>query len=822
MSENYDPSSVESKWQKAWEESKVYEVNLKKAKKPYYAHVMWPYPSGDKLHVGHWYNFGPADSFSRFKRMQGMDVFSPMGFDAFGLPAENHAVKTGVPPAESTSKNVGTMIKQLKRMGCMYDWSKAANSSIPEYYKWTQWLFLQMFKNGLAYRKEATVNFCPECQTVLANEQVWEGNCERCESEVHQKPMEQWFWKITDYADRILNNLDKLDWPEKTKIMQKNWIGRKEGINIHYKVEGTDEEIVCFTTRPDTNFGATFLVLAPEHDFIQKVIRNEITPPDGSRSEEVAAYEKAAMSKTELERQEEGTKKTGAFTGFYAVNNLTGYKMPVWVSDFVLGGFGTGAVVGVPGHDKRDFEFAQEYDLEVIRVVVAPDGDTSEITSIDQVQEEEGTMINSQFLDGMDIHEATKKVMDHMEKEKQGKRIVNFRIRDWLISRQRYWGAPIPIVYDPEGKPHPIPEEHLPWVLPTDVEFKPTGTAPLAQSKELIERTEKIFGEGWKPEVDTMDTFVCSSFYSLMYLAAENEGEEYKQRDLKSKNLIDKKIEKKWMPVDMYIGGSEHACMHLIYARFVGMALKDFGFIKNEEQYQRLVHQGVITNGGAKMSKSKGNVVSPDEFVERYGSDVFRMYMMFMGPFTEGGDWSDTGIKGVDRFVQRIWRVFSEKINPSAKPSNEVTVKLHATIKKVGEDIERLHFNTALSALMELVNLLEKQETVSVEVAQTFAKLISPLAPHLSEELWQNASGKGFIVTQAWPTYKAALLKADTVTIVVQVNGKVRAQVDLPSDVSEGDAITAAKKEPNVGKYIEGKDLKKEVYVPGKLVSLVV
>jgi leucyl-tRNA synthetase len=820
--ETYDPSSVEEKWQRKWGEANVYKADLENAKEPYFTHVMWPYPSGDKLHVGHWYNFAPADSFARFMRMQGKDVFSPIGFDAFGLPAENHAVKTGIHPAESTEKNVETMIKQLKRMGCMYDWSRATNSSKPEYYKWTQWLFLQLFKNDLAYRKEATVNFCPSCQTVLANEQVWDGKCERCESEVVQKPMEQWFWKITDYADRLLKGLEKIDWPEKTKIMQRNWIGRKEGINIHYKVEGTKEEIVCFTTRPDTNFGATFLVLAPEHAFVQQVINEDIVPEGESCSADVKKYVQGALNKSELERQEEGRKKTGAFTGFYAINNLTGYKMPVWVSDFVLGGFGTGAVVGVPGHDKRDFEFAQEYDLEVIRVVVASDGDASDITSLDQVQEEEGTMINSEFLDGLDIHTATEKIMDHMEKEGQGERIVTFRIRDWLVSRQRYWGAPIPIAYDPEGNPHPIPEEHLPWELPTDVEFKPTGTAPLAQSKELLERTEKIFGKGWTPEVDTMDTFVCSSYYSFLYLAAENEGGEYKQRPLDSGSLVDKKLEKKWMPVDMYIGGPEHACMHLIYARFVGMVLEDLKFVEHGEQYQRLVHQGFITNQGAKMSKSKGNVVSPDGFVEKYGSDAFRMYLMFMGPFTEGGDWSDTGINGVDRFVKRIWRVFSEKLNKKVDQDKAVTAKLHATIKKVTADTERLHFNTALSALMELLNLLEKQDAVSEEVGQTFAKLIAPLAPHLAEELWELTGGKGFVIQQGWPGYDEAQLVTDTITIAVQVNGKVRAEFEAPTGISDNDAIAQAKADENVQKHLDGKEPKKEIYVKGKLVSLVV
>jgi len=822
----YDPAAVEAKWQKKWEEAKIFSIDLKKAKNPYYTHVMWPYPSGDKLHVGHWYNFGPADSLARFKRMQGFDVFSPMGFDAFGLPAENYAIKSGIPPAKSTADNVKTMIGQLKRMGCMYDWTHSANSSHPEYYQWTQWLFLQMFAHGLAYKQEGNVNFCPSCQTVLANEQCQDGTCERCDTVVVQKPLAQWYWKITDFVERLLKNLDTLDWPEKTKAMQRNWIGKKEGIDITYLVDGCNERIVCFTPRPDTNFGATFIVLAPEHPFAQKVASGALPSKEKGA---VAAYLEATKKKTELERQEEGRKKTGAFTGYEAINNLNGAKMPIWVSDFVLAGFGTGAVVGVPGHDLRDFEFAQEFRIPVIRVVVGPDGDTSFITRPEQVQEEAGTMVNSSFLDSLPIMEAKERIMNFLEEKKYGKRVTTYRLRDWLISRQRYWGALIPIVYDPEGNPHTVPEKHLPWLLPTDVEFKPTGTSPIAGSPELKKRVEKIFGKGWTPECDTMDTFVCSSYYSLMYLAAQNDAKEYRQRPLSSGALVDPKLEEKWMPVDCYIGGAEHACMHLIYARFVGMALKDFGFIQHEEQYQRLIHQGVITNKGAKMSKSKGNVVSPDSFVEKYGSDVFRLYLMFMGPFTEGGDWSDTGIKGVDRFVQRVWRLYSEKL-PSGRKLNkkvdqvdaQVTSKLHATVKKVTEDIERLHFNTALSALMELLNVLEKQDVLAPDAARTYATLLAPLAPHLAEEVWEYSGGKGFVIDQDWPGYDASQLVASTITIVVQVNGKVRGEFTASPDITEKEALEFAKAEENVQRHLEGKKIKKEMYIPGRLVSLVV
>lgn len=805
---HYDPSTAEAKWQKKWAEKNVYVTDLKTAKKPFYSLVMFPYPSGDKLHVGHWYNYAPADSYARFKNMKGFDVFSPMGFDAFGLPAENYAIKTGVKPAESTAKNVESMIRQLKRIGCMYDWDKTLVTTDPQYYRWTQWLFLQMYKHKLAYKKLGNVNFCPSCQTVLANEQVWEGKCERCDTEVVQKPLDQWYWNIKKYSQQLLDGLDDLEWPEKTKLMQRNWIGRKEGIDITYKIKNIDETLICFTTRPDTNFGATFIVIAPEHPFAKKIASGELK---SDHQKEVKAYIHAVSKKTELERQAEGMKKTGAFTGYVAVNNLNGKDMPVWISDFVLAGFGTGAVVGVPGHDLRDFQFAREFKLPITRVVVGPDGDASEIVKEEQVQEKAGTMVNSDFLNELPILEAKEKIKDYLEKKGWGKRIVSFRLRDWLVSRQRYWGAPIPIVYDPEGKPHPVPEEHLPWTLPQDTEFKPTGTSPLAQSKEFIARTEKIFGKGWRPEVDTMDTFVCSSFYYLRYLMNGD-----------AETFVDPSLEKKWMPVSMYIGGPEHACMHLIYARFVMMALKDFGFVKHSEPFKKLVHQGLITNKGAKMSKSKGNVVSPDAFVTEHGSDIFRMYLMFMGPFTEGGDWSDAGIRGIVRFVQRIWKVVIEKSNKKViQDKPHVLATLHRTIRKVGEDIEELKFNTAISALMELLNIIEKEDSFSEELGKTVSLLLSPLAPHLSEEIWSTLGGEGFSVVQPWPAYDESLLIDANITVVVQVNGKVRGDLTVPRDTPKEEIFAKAKTLENVQKYLVS-TIKKELYVPGKLVSFVV
>lgn len=797
MPGEYNPTDVEAKWKKKWAKEKVYEVDLKKAKNPFYNLVMFPYPSGDKLHVGHWYNFAPADSFGRYMRMKGFDVLEPMGFDAFGLPAENYAIKTGAHPTKSIKENVGTMIKQLERIGTMYDWSKTLNTSDPSYYKWTQWLFLQMYNNDLAYKKVATVNWCPKDQTVLANEQVDDGICERCGTEVVQKPLDQWFWKITKYAQRLLDGLNDLNWPEKTKLMQQNWIGRSEGAEIQFDIEESKEKITVFTTRPDTIFGATYMVLAPEHPLVEK-----ITTSDKKAS--VEKYRKDAAKKTELQRKDLEIDKTGEFTGAYALNPVTREKIPIWIADYVLMTYGTGAIMAVPGHDERDHAFAVKYSIPIKEVVKG--GENVQKNAFT----EDGESVNSDFMNGMKTKDAKKKMIEWLENNTRGKGVVNYRLRDWLVSRQRYWGAPIPIVYDPEGKPHPVPEKHLPWLLPEDVEFKPTGESPLKASKEFKQRTEKLFGKGWTPEYDTMDTFVCSSFYYLRYLMKNDQ-----------KNFIDPVLEKKWMPVSMYIGGPEHATMHLIYARFVMMALHDFGIVSHDEPFGRLVHQGLITNKGAKMSKSKGNVVSPDDFIERHGSDVFRMYLMFMGPFTDGGDWSDTGIKGIDRFVQRVYRLF-RTVNKKVEQSNELTVGLHATIKKVTEHIEKLQFNTAISSLMEYLNLLEKQEGIHPDTAKVFAILLSPLAPHLAEELWEMIGEKGFVINESWPTYDPAKLITDTITIVVQVNGKVRAELSVDANISEGDAISLAKKQENVQKFLEGKEPKKAIYVKGKLVSLVV
>lgn len=801
---SYNAPKIEKKWQKRWNDEKIYQTDLHSAKKPkYYNLVMFPYPSSDKLHVGHWYNFGPADTCGRFMRMKGYNVLEPMGYDAFGLPAENYAIKHGVPPALTTEKNIAYMRTQLQAIGAMYDWSKEINTSRPDYYKWTQWVFLKLYERGLAYRGKAPVNWCPSCQTVLANEQVENGVCERCKTQVIQKELTQWFFRITDYVEELLD-FSQLDWPEKTNAMQRHWIGRSEGINITYDIEGLKKKITVFTTRPDTNFGATFIVMAPDSRFVKEHL--DLFP----QKKEIQKYVLQTAKKTELERLSEGRKKTGVFSGLYAINNLNQRKMPIYVSDFVMATVGTGIVVGVPGHDLRDFEFAKTMKLPIIRVVVGKDGDTSEITRPEQVQEERGTMINSDFLDGLDIHLATQKITDYLEKKKWGKGVVNYRLRDWLLSRQRYWGAPIPIIYCEKCGEQPLPFNKLPVLLPENVDFKPKGDgkSPLAHNAKFVQTSCPKCGEKAERETDTMDTFVCSSWYYLRYLSAHDE-----------KQPFDQKIAEKWLPVDMYIGGSEHACMHLLYARFIHKVLRDAGYFKHNEPFKRLVHQGTITKDGAKMSKSRGNVVSPDKFVAKYGSDVFRMYLMFMGPFTMGGDWSDRGITGVARFVERLYQF----ILSAKKPANpeKLKVLLHKTIKKVTAAIGKMHFNIAIAALMEFYNQASKIG-LDQNSQKILLQLVAPLAPHLAEELWEKIGGKFSIFDTAWPEFNADLTKENTLNLPIQINGKLRGTVEITIDLGQKEAVKKALSVENVRRHIEDKEIIKEIYIPGKILNLIV
>lgn len=795
---DYNASETEKKWQARWKEQKLYKTDLANPKRPkYYNLTMFPYPSGDKLHIGHWYNYAPVDTWGRVMRMKGFEVFQPMGFDAFGLPAENYAIKTGVHPAETTRANIDKMKEQIAAIGGMYDLDLNLETSSPEYYKWTQWIFLQLYKQGLAYRKEAPVNWCPGCMTVLANEQVEVGHCERCKSEVVQKNLRQWFFAITKYADKLLD-YEGLDWPEKTIAMQQHWIGRKEGINITYKVKGLEESIVVFTTRPETNFGATFVVISPEHPQVAA-----LTVP--AQKSAVESYQLETKKKSELERQMTDRKKTGVFTGTYAINELTGYEMPIYVADYVLMGFGTGIVVGVPGHDLRDFEFADAMgNIEIIRVIKGANGEVDPISKAEQVQENEGEIINSELLNGMKPLEAVSKMMDHLESRGMGKRIVNIRLRDWLVSRQRYWGAPIPIINCEHCGEVAVPEKDLPVMHPHIEDYVPKGTSPLATSEAFVNVACPTCGAAAKREVDTMDTFVCSSWYFLRYPDAAN-----------SEAAWDKARVDKWMPVDMYIGGPEHACMHLLYARFIHRVMFDLGLVSAKEPFKKLVHQGMVTKDGAKMSKSKGNVVSPDSFVEKYGSDVFRMYLMFMGPFTEGGDWSDRGITGVARFVERFYRMMQAEGDGATM--NQV---VHQTVARASDAIDKMNFNVAIASLMELTNEA-LQKPLNKEQKELILRVIAPLAPHLAEEVWELLGHSDSIFNAEWPVADPEFLVRTTITYGIQVNGKLRGTVELPANATKEDALAGAKALPNVAKYLEA-GIVKEIFVPGKIIGFVV
>jgi len=719
---SFDHKKIEAKWQKKWRESGVYKVDLKNPKKKFYNLMMFPYPSAEGLHVGNMYAFTGADLHGRFKAMQGYEVFEPIGLDGFGIHSENYAIKIGKHPAEQAKVSQKRYYEQLARIGNRFAWDYRLETYDPDYYKWTQWLFVQMFKHGLAYRKKSLVNWCPSCKTVLADEQVEGGRCERCKAETEKKETFQWFFKITEYSQRLLDNIDKIDWPERIKTAQRNWIGRKEGINITYKIKGLKETVTCFTTRPDTNFGATFVVIGPEH----KLVKTLIKKADKQTGEKIKAYVDKAVKKSEIERLAEGRKKTGVDTGFKAINDLTGFKMPIYVTDFVLGHVGTGAVVGVPGHDKRDFEFTQEFGLKVIRVVVAKDGDKGPITKLEQVQEEEGKMINSGFLNGMEIKKAIGVMMDHLEKRGVGKRVVEYRLRDWCISRQRYWGPPIPMIECKKCGWVAEKEENLPVKLPMVKDYKPTGDgkSPLEKaSKNWLEVKCPKCGGKAKRETDVSDTFLDSAWYFLRYPSVKND-----------KQVFDKALTKKWLAVDAYIGGAEHAVLHLMYSRFVTMALKDWGYLSFEEPFPFLYGHGLIIKDGAKMSKSRGNVVIPDECMDKYGVDALRMYLMFIGPYNQGGDFQDTGIQGMSRFLSKVWQLCEKK---GKKEKGEKVRRLqHMTVKRVTKAMEKLRYNVAIAGLMEYVNGL-KQAGGDEAAVKALVLMLAPMAPYMAEEMWE-------------------------------------------------------------------------------------
>lgn len=935
--EKYLPNEIEKRAQEFWEKLGLYQASDEKIdpEKDLYVLDMFPYPSGEGLHVGHVEGYTATDIYSRYKRMNGFNVLHPMGWDAFGLPAENTAIKLKTHPSKLVEKNVARFKAQLKKMGFSYDWSREINTTDPEYYKWTQWIFLKLFHLGLAYEAVMPINWCPSCKTGLANEEVVGGKCERCGTDVEKKNLRQWVLRITKYADRLLQGLDDLDWPEGIKELQRNWIGKKEGINITYKIKDTEETVTCFTTRPDTNFGATFVVISPEHSFAQKI---------AAINKEAEKYVKDSLQKSDIDRIAEGRKKTGVFTGFYAINDLTKREMPIWISDFVLGGFGTGAVVGVPGHDKRDFEFAKEYNIPVIRVVVAGDGDESEISKTEQVQEEEGKMINSEFLNGLDIHTATEKIMDYMEQKGMGKRVISYKLRDWLFSRQRYWGEPIPVVHcdkcaearikaslnfrensiwdrivagektvetralnpeEPEryfgkivegdlikfsnkitdesrlfrvkraykfktideffekkylhektfGRAFskvedlesvyqqlapvylekikknglvaweiepaslatvvPVPEDQLPVLLPEVENYEPTGTgeSPLANIEEWVNTACPKCGGPAKRETNTMPQWAGSCWYFLRFA------------DPKDKTLgwDWNKIEK-WLPVNLYVGGAEHAVLHLLYARFWMKALYDGGYLPFEEPFFALRNQGTILGpDGQKMSKSRGNVINPDDIVDKFGADALRIFEMFLGPFEQNKPWDDKAINGVSRFLYRIWKIGK---NLNEKSSEEVEKSLNKLIKKVGDDIEGLKFNTAISSMMEFVNLAEKQGICENDFKK-LVLILAPFAPHLSEYLWQDFDSNPFsngesVTTQMWPQYDEALVNEAKVSIVIQVNGKVRATLLIPKDVDDKEVQKKAQENEVVKKWLDGKKINKVIFVKNRLINFVI
>lgn len=813
----YNFKAVEARWQKKWEQEKLYRIVEDSQKPKYYCLEMFPYPSG-KLHMGHVRNYSIGDVVARFKRMTGNNVLHPMGWDAFGLPAENAAIKHGIHPAKWTRDNIHNMRQQLKQLGLSYDWDREVATCHPGYYKWTQWLFLKLYERGLAYRKKAFVNWCPSCATVLANEQVEDGKCHRCGSDVGKKDLEQWFFKITDYADELLKDLDKIPgWPDKVKIMQENWIGRSEGIEFCFIAEKTDDKIFVFTTRPDTVYGVSYLVLAPEHPLVEKL-------SNGTAYENAVNEFKKKMQKyDDIARTSDETEKEGMFIGAYAVNPMNGEKIPIWTANYVLFEYGTGAVMGVPAHDQRDFEFAKKYGLP-IKMVVSPSGESIDSDQMAEAYVEQGILVNSNEFSGMDSLQAITAIGQYMEQKCIGKMKVNYKLRDWLISRQRYWGAPIPIVYCEECGVVPVPEQDLPVMLPTDVEFNPKGGSPLIKYEDFLNTRCPRCGKKAKRETDTMDTFMCSSWYFYRYADPRNDQEPF------GRNKVDY-----WMPVDQYIGGVEHAILHLMYSRFFNKVLRDADLVGVDEPFKNLLTQGMVLKDGAKMSKSLGNTVSPEEIIMRYGADTARLFILFASPPERDLEWSDQGVEGCFRFLNRVWRLVEEltqKISfnvQNGEIDDELRKLVHKAIKKVTEDIEgRFNFNTAISAIMELVNgmYFYKDKKISAEVLREAAEnlliLLAPFAPHMTEELWEKLGNKKSIHLMPWPKYDPDVLTEDQIEIVIQVNGKLRGKISLQANTSEEDMKQTAFENEKIKQALEGKQVIKVIAVPKKLVNIVV
>ncbi len=802
---------IEKKWQKKWADTELYKFDKNSDKPKHYVLEMFSYPSGAKLHIGHWYNYSLSDSYARFRRMQGYNVFHPMGFDAFGLPAENYAIKTGIHPQDSTLSNIETMERQLKEMGASFDWDYEIKTCLPDYYKWTQWCFLQLYKKGLAYRQNAPVNWCPNCQTVLANEQVVDGRCERCGTEVVRKNLTQWFFKITDYADRLLEGLDRIDWPEKTKTMQKNWIGRSTGSEIKFKIKGGGEFSV-FTTRADTLNGVSYVVFAPEHPLVDEITTDEYR-------QAVEDYKLFASKASEIDRLSVTREKTGTFTGAYAINPLNGEEVPIWISDYVLASYGTGAVMAVPAHDERDFEHANKYGLPIKRVVKGKDGIDDTLPFCDY----NGVICNSGEFDGLTVEEAKKAVTEKLAKTGDASFKVNYRLRDWLISRQRYWGAPIPMIHCPHCGVVPVPEDQLPVLLPYDVDFTPDGTSPLAKHEGFMNVKCPVCGHDAKRDPDTMDTFMCSSWYFLRY--PDNKDD---------KMAWDPEIINKLLPVDKYIGGAEHACMHLLYARFFTKAFYDMGYLDFDEPFTSLVHQGTILGpDGEKMSKSRGNVVSPDTYISEYGSDAFRLYLAFGFSYVEGGPWSDGGIKSVAKYIDRVERLV-DRIYKDHKEhfhdKNDIAkldYSVNYAVKNVTKDIAVFQFNTAVARIMELTNNLYKytesgkyDRDEAMAAVKTLLLLLSPFTPHFAEELWEKIGEDYSIFNQKWPEVDESKLVLDEVEIPFQINGRLKERFKVSKDATKEDIEEYVR--TSFSEYLDGKTIIKFIVVPGRIVNVVI
>ncbi len=821
MIDKYNFSEIEKKWQTKWEKDDVFKVTEDPDKEKYYVLEMFPYPSG-KLHMGHVRNYSIGDVLARFKKMKGFNVLHPMGWDSFGLPAENAAIKHGVEPSKWTWENIGEMREQLKELGLSYDWDREVATCHPDYYKWMQWIFIQFYKKGLAYKKENPVNWCPSCQTVLANEQVVDGKCERCKTLVGKKDLSQWYFKITDYAERLLDNLEELPgWPNKVKLMQKNWIGKSIGAEVTFEIDGFDKGLDVFTTRPDTLYGVTYMVMAPEHPYLKELVA-------GSEYEEpVNAYVDKVQHMSDIERTSTTNEKTGQFTGRYAINPLTGKKVPIFISDYVLMDYGTGAIMAVPAHDQRDFDFAKKFDLEIIPVVDSDDPEV-DVYDLKAAFAAEGTMINSEMFNGMNNKEAIEKIIDYLEEKKIGKKSINYKLRDWLISRQRYWGTPIPMIHCDDCGWVPEKEENLPVLLPADVQFTGKGESPLATSKTFVNTTCPVCGKPAKRELDTMDTFLDSSWYFLRYCDPKNTEAPF------GKDKADY-----WMNVDQYIGGVEHAILHLMYARFFQMALYDLGLVSTEEPFKNLLTQGMVIKDGAKMSKSLGNVVSPKEIIEKYGADTARLFILFAAPPERELDWSDKGVEGSFRFINRVYRmVYDFSQNFSEVPDTyeikgdadkSMAYWLNYAIKKVSDDIgERFNFNTAISTIMELVNEMYRYKEGAINpglygaAIKDLIIMLAPFVPHVTEEMWEHLGYEGSVHDQSWPEYDEKALVKDTVEIVVQVNGKIKEKLDIAGGLSKEEMEKTVMENEKVKGLIEGKNVVKVIAVPGKLINIVV